>query len=84
MGDVVDITDKIKENVNLKAEKEYFNNHNAVLDYAEELFHKAIIIEICKDGSINLSSSQIDSEETIDALVSAAFKVKESMDKNND
>jgi len=84
MGDIVDITEKIKENVNLKAKEKYFDNHNAVLDYAEELFYKAIIIEICKDGSINLSSSQIDSEETIDALVSAAFKVKESMDKNND
>jgi len=84
MGDVVDITEKIKENVNLKAEKKYFDNHNAVLDYAEELFYKAIIIEICKDGSINLSSSHINPEETIDALVSAAFKVKENMDKSND
>jgi len=84
MGDVVDITDKIKENVNLKAEKEYFNNHNAVLDYAEELFYKAIIIEVCKDGSINMSSSKIDSEETIDALISAAFKVKDQMDKKDD
>ena len=84
MGDIVDITEKIKENVNLKAKEKYFDNHNAVLDYAEELFHKAIIIEVCKDGSINMSSSQIDSEETIDALVSAAFKVKENMDKNND
>ena len=84
MGDIVDITEKIKENVNLKAEKEYFNSHNAVLDYAEELFYKAIIIEVCKDGSINLSSSQIDSEETIDALITAAFKVKDQMDKKDD
>ena len=84
MGDVVDITDKIKENVNLKAEQKYFDNHNAVLDYTEELFHKVIIIEICKDGSINMSSSKIDSEETIDALISAAFKVKDQMEKKDD
>jgi hypothetical protein len=81
MADVVDITDRIKERNNLKAEKEYFNKHNEALDYLEEIFHGAILIEICKDGSINMSSTKMDSEETIDVLITAAFKVKDEMDK---
>ena len=81
MADIVDITDKIREKNNLEAENKYFDNHNAVLDFAEELFHKVIIIELCQNGSINMSSSQIDSEETIDVLISAAFKVKDEMEK---
>jgi len=81
MADVVDITDRIKERNNLKAESEYFNKHNKALDYLEEIFHGAILIEICENGHINMSSTKMDSEETIDVLITAAFKVKDEMDK---
>ena len=77
MADVVDITDRIRERNNLtKAEK-----HNEVLDYLEEIFHGVILIEICENGHINMSSTKMHSEETIDVLITAAFKVKDEMDK---
>jgi len=81
MADVVDITDRIRERNNLKAESEYFNKHNEALDYLEEIFHGAILIEICENGAINMSSTQMNPEDTIDVLLSAAFKVKDGMDK---
>jgi len=77
MADVVDITDRIRERNNLtKAEK-----HNEVLDYLEEIFHGVILVEICENGAVNISSTQTNPEDIIDVLVSAAFKVKDEMDK---
>jgi hypothetical protein len=77
MADVVDITDRIRErNNSTKAEK-----HNEVLDYLEEIFHGVILVEICENGAVNISSTQMNPEDIIDVLVSAAFKVKDGMDK---
>ena len=83
MSEIVDITSKLKAKKEAKLQDKYFDSHNYVLDACDEVFPGgAILIEICEDGGINLSSTILDDHETmVDALVSAALKIKDEMEK---
>lgn len=85
MSDVIDITPIIKEKQEIKKINSYFDNHDQVLSVCEEVFEGgAIILEVATDGSINISSTNVGDEETIDALITAAFKIKAKIDEGKD
>ena len=83
MAEVINITDKIKVRQIEKDQDTHYKNHDYVLTACEEVFYEAVVVEVCEDGGINLSSTGIDHEDMITALLSAAFKVKEMMEEEN-
>jgi hypothetical protein len=78
MSNIIDISERLQEKKEDAIEQKYINAHSYVLDACEEVFtYGAIVIEITEDKSINISSiGDLPPDTIIDALVSAAFKIK--------
>lgn len=78
MSNIIDISKRLQEKKEDEIEEKYINSHNFVLDACEEVFpYGAIVIEITEDKSVNISSTgDLFPDTMIDALVSAAFKIK--------
>jgi hypothetical protein len=78
MTNVIDINKKLQQKKEEDFEEKYFDAHSFVLDSCEEVFtYGAIVIEITEDKSVNISSTgDLSADIMIDALVSAAFKIK--------
>jgi len=83
MADIIDLSEKLNKNKEDKKIKDYYDNHNFILDHCEEVFYDTILIEVCEDGNINLSTTAMESKEIIDCLLSAAFKVSKENEKDN-
>lgn len=83
MSKIVDLTQKIKQQEEEKLVDSYYENHNYVLDTIEEVFPLGgILLEITEDNGVNMSSTDFgDMQIILDALVSAALKVNEEMEK---
>jgi len=78
MDNVIDINEKLQQKKEDDTEQQYIDAHSHVLDACEEVFlYGAIVIEITEDKSINISSTgDLLPDAMIDALVSAAFRIK--------
>lgn len=79
MSNVIDISEKLENKKDKDNEKKYFDSHTFVLKACEEVFpYGAIVIEITEDKSVNISATgNLLANTMVDALVSAAFKIKE-------
>jgi len=78
MNNIIDISEKLKKKQESDTEEKYFDAHTYVLNACDEVFaYGAIVIEITEDKSINISSTgELLPDAMIDALVSAAFRIK--------
>jgi hypothetical protein len=78
MNNIIDINKKLQENKEKQDQDEYLDSHTFALDACDEVFpYGAIIIEITKDKSVNISATgDLSADTMINALVSAAFKLK--------
>ena len=79
MNNVIDISEKLEKKKETDNEEQYIDAHTFVLDACDEVFpYGAIVIEITEDKSVNISATgDLLADTMIDALVSAAFKLKE-------
>jgi len=78
MNNIIDISEKLKKKQESDIEEKYIDSHTFVLDACDEVFpYGAIVIEITEDKSVNISATgDLLADTMIDALVSAAFKLK--------
>jgi len=83
MAEIIDLSKRITEKKEERKLYDYYDNHNYILDKCEEVFYDAIVIEVCEDGNINLSTTAMNPDDIIECLLSAAFKVKGENEKDN-
>lgn len=78
MNNIIDINEKLEQKKENDVEEKYIDSHTFVLDACDEVFpYGAIVIEITEDKSVNISATgDLLADTMIDALVSAAFKLK--------
>jgi hypothetical protein len=83
MTNIIDINEKLQKKKDDNTEEKYIDSHSFVLDSCEEVFpYGAIVIEITEDKSVNISATgDLSADTMIDALVSAAFKLKSESEK---
>jgi len=83
-ADIIDLSNIINNKEENERVEAYYENHNYILDKCEEVFYNAIILEVSKSGHVSLSSTDMDQEDIIASLVSAAMFLQKEKDEEDE
>ena len=83
-ADIIDLSNIINNKEENERVEAYYENHNYILDKCEEVFYNAIILEISEGGHVSVSSTEMDKEDIIASLVSAAMFLQKEKDEEDE
>lgn len=83
MADIVDFSKRKQTTQEDKELNEYYENHDFVLDAAEQVFpHGAVIVAFAEDGSVQVSATIDDHKDIVEGLISAALYINRQENKD--
>jgi hypothetical protein len=83
-ADIIELSKIINGKEEDEREEAYYENHNYILDKCEEVFYNAIILEVSESGHVSVSATEMDKEDIIASLISAALFLQKQKDDEDE